>query len=204
MSKRQIIECAVADMISEKVIAVGECIPSIRKMAQLYNVSATPVIDAYRNLECCGLIESRHKSCFIVVSDDVSLLPGYVNREKGEVLEAEPIEQEEASVSSCEGSKDEIEYDFGKTAFECPLQDREVLAQYIAKTLKTTPSILDADPQGCDEESLVDALSAYMLRYRFIASKKEICIVNNDISTAFILYFQRILIFLLALHHIEC
>ena len=190
MSKREIIEFAIADMISEKVVGIGECIPSIRKMAQLYGVSATPVIEAYRNLECCGLIESRHKSCFIAVSDNVSLLSGYIQKKQEASFEAEKSGEKTEPSPPIEPEEKAVEFDFGKTAFECPIQNKEILAQCISKTLKNSPETLGIDPYGYDDPSLVDSLSQYLLHNRFIVSKKEISIVNNDISTAFILAIQ--------------
>ena len=184
MNKRECIEAAIAGMISERIISIGDCVPSIRKMSGLYNVSTTPVIEAYRSLESYGLIESRPKSSFVVVSNDVSCLPVKLINSPcpAKVLDKRQCISENPLTAG--SGETRYKYDFGRLTIESSLAPSEEMSACISRALRLQPELIDVTTPGYDDELLINTISKYMFQYQRIVSRKEICIVNNDITTA--------------------
>ncbi|MCC5959787.1 MAG: PLP-dependent aminotransferase family protein [Rhodobacteraceae bacterium] len=63
------------DQIRQGSYRVGERLPSVRRMSQLFGVSVNTVMQCYRHLEAEGFLEVRPQSGVFVCSDDVSELP---------------------------------------------------------------------------------------------------------------------------------
>lgn len=178
-------------MISENIIKAGECVPSIRKMSKLYNVSATPVIEAYKNLERLGILESHPKSRFVVACDDIASLPSSLTLSEyldnpaqlmDETVPESPFRQLQSEVC--------LNYCFSKPSIYSELIPGEEIVQFISRHLKTYPQLIDVDPHGYDDKLLVEAISKWMLQYKCIINEKEIVIVNNNITTPLILALQ--------------
>ena len=68
MSKTDEIRNEIIEMIRLGIISPGEKLPSIRKTAKKYEVSITPVSDAYNSLVAQQLVESRPQSGYFVTS----------------------------------------------------------------------------------------------------------------------------------------
>ena len=68
MSKTDEIRNEIIEMIRLGIIGPGEKLPSIRKTAKKYDVSITPVSDAYNALVSQQLVESRPQSGYFVTS----------------------------------------------------------------------------------------------------------------------------------------
>ncbi len=68
MSKTDEIRNEIIEMIRLGIIGPGEKLPSIRKTANKYDVSITPVSDAYNALLAQQLVESRPQSGYFVTS----------------------------------------------------------------------------------------------------------------------------------------
>lgn len=66
MSKREQIIGIIMNMLSQDLLTAGEMIPSIREMANMYDMSVTPVIEAYHDLEKKGVIVPQSKSRFVI------------------------------------------------------------------------------------------------------------------------------------------
>ena len=171
-------------MINENIVSIGDAVPSIRKMAKRYGISITPVIEAYRNLELHGILESRTKSGFIVAASNTAQ---YVNRAPApeapdlpqSMLDSDAIS---ALLSSYSGDTASDCYDFNPASLTPPMVEFDVLIQHIIKTLRTTPQLLNTDPHGYDDPMLVTSIAWCMSHYRCIIRKKEICITNNDFT----------------------
>ena len=192
MNKRECIEAAIANMIAEHIVEVGKCVPSIRRMSKLYSFSATPVIEAYKDLERLGILEGRPKSSFVVVSDDLSRLPAELRpAERPESAAPEPQGTDEPMNNPFryDDSAADCSYDFRRVSI-APLVPSEEMALYISRNLKLYPDMISISPRGCDDPLLVDGISRYMLSCKCIISKKEICITNNSLAMPLILSLQ--------------
>ncbi len=63
------------DQIRQGSYRVGERLPSVRRMSQLFGVSVNTVMQCYRHLEAEGYLEVRPQSGVFVRSDDVQEMP---------------------------------------------------------------------------------------------------------------------------------
>lgn len=191
MNKRRIIEDAIINMIREKIVFVGDAVPSIRKMAKRYGVSVTPVIEAYRNLELRGVLESRSRSGFVVASSDMSGLKNFMD--KTEPCQDVAVNWADLTNVLHEGLGTVYSYDFNYAFLTPPMASHDIIIQHIITTLRTNPQLLNADPHGYDDPTLVASIAWCMSHYRCIIKKNEICITNNDYTLPLIYALQSCL-----------
>ncbi len=188
MNKRQMIEAAIINMINEKIISVGDAVPSIRKMARRYDISITPVIEAYRNLELHGILKSRSKSGFVVVSakssDLKKIIPDLSNfSDTHSVLtnELKSFSSEKAAGKQ-KGEQQKKFYDFNCPTLTPAMIPFDSINQHIIKALRSQPQLINTNPHGYDDPMLVDSIAWCMAHYQCIINKREICITNNDFT----------------------
>lgn len=189
MTKRQNIEDAIINMINRQIIKPGEQIPSIREMAKIYNVSATPVIEAYRNLEERGVLESHPRSGYTVIgqnNEDATkpeIAPSLSMRydgKKGDYLSNH-------NYYTMERSKAGIVYPFGQAAAAVDLFTSEQMSRFITRSTKNYPELVGRQGAGYDDHMLVDEISKWMVQYQCIINSKEIVVTNNSMTASIML-----------------
>ncbi len=178
--KHQVIEKAITDLIEKKIIKEGEAVPSIRRMSKLYNMSPTPVIEAYKNLEAKGVIESHPKSRFTVAASDTSALA-----EKQTSADSFPVvftSRRKELQNPYAKTKSALEVDLSRPDMERGIVPADPFSKYIIRTLKVNPGILNIDSRGYDDEKLVGIISRKMLQSMCAIQKEEICITGRGIE----------------------
>lgn len=65
----------ILEQIRSGTFAVGERLPSVRQLSELFSVSVNTVIQSYRQLEVEGYLEARPQSGFFVLSADLDAIP---------------------------------------------------------------------------------------------------------------------------------
>lgn len=79
MSKHEQIENIILNMIKQQLLLPGDAITPIREMASMHDMSVTPVIEAYHNLEKRGILIARPRSKFIVAPYSEAIEENEVN-----------------------------------------------------------------------------------------------------------------------------
>ena len=184
-SKKDRIESAIAEMISSGIVKPGQKVPSLRKTSQLYNVSVTPVAEAYKELEKLGILQGRPKSGYVVVSNDLSAL-SFLGKGAGGSKSASATN---AADSSYLPSGDYL-YNFDRPSIAPGLFSGADAAYHISRNLKLFPNLVDIEPAGYDDHALTDALSKFMLSYNLVCHSDDIAICDNDILSAFQMTLQ--------------
>ena len=190
MTKRQHIEDAILNMINRQIIKAGEQIPSIREMSKIYNVSATPVIEAYRNLEERGILESHPRSGYTVIekktedSQFSEITPELsVSRNIGESGDKVAFH----NYYTAERSKLGIIYPFGQGTAAVDLFNNEQMSRFISRSTKNYPEMIGRQGEGYDDEALVSEIAKWMLQYQCIINSKEIVVTNNSMTASLLL-----------------
>ncbi len=70
-TRRTLVE-NVINMIFRGTLNNGDFLPSIRKMSKRYQISRNSVVAAYKELESLGFIEGRERSCYLVISKNLT------------------------------------------------------------------------------------------------------------------------------------
>lgn len=179
MSKKQEIENQIISMIRQGVLAPGERLPSIRRMAQEYNVSMTPVTDAYSELVATRWLESRPNSGF------------YVSEQPGE-----QAAQNTLSLNASEhygllddflsgysqiavNSSNNIRFPFGTTSTNIRMYQEPQFNQFLIRAVQS-PSISGSGLiELHDEADLKRGIMKWMLACRCKNSVEDISIVHS-------------------------
>lgn len=178
-SKKNKIEAAIAEMISSGIVKPGQKIPSLRKASQLFNVSVTPVTEAYKELEQLGILQGMPKSGYVVVTDDLSALEslgGVQDFGNSMTVSREAIRPE---------PQVRCTYDFARPTIASGLFSGADAAYHISRSLKLFPNLVDIAPDDYEDRSLTEALSKFMLSYNLVCQSEEIVICSNDTPSTF-------------------
>ncbi len=166
-------------MIAKGILKPGETVPSIRKMSRLYSMSPTPVIEAYKNLEAHGLIESHPKSRFTVAAGNA---PAEVikngTKERSAILTSRRKETPNPYVRQPRN----LRLDFARSQMESGIVPADRCQKMIVRVLRNDPNLLNTDPRGYDSSSLCAAVSHQMLQNMCAIEKEEICITGGGIE----------------------
>jgi len=180
-SKKDKIEAAIAEMISTGIVKPGQKVPSLRKTSQLYNVSVTPVAEAYKELEQLGILQGRPKSGYVVITDDLSPLDSLERgSEDGTPSPADHSEDlcEFSYVNRCQ-------YCFDRPSIAPGLFSGADAAYHISRNLKLFPNLVDIEPGSYDDHALTEALSRFMLSYNLVCHSDDIVICSNEMPGPF-------------------
>jgi len=158
----QLYEAMKEDIISNHTI--GDKLPSIRKVATLYNLSKTTVESAYSQLYAEGYIESRPKSGYYVCEL-------YFDKQK----------KEEPTSSKAEVPKKSYRYDF----FPAQLHKEDFplkLWKRISNKVLTDTIDFGAYPDGQGEYLLRDEIAKYLRNSRGVECDAKHIIITHGFS----------------------
>ena len=178
--KHQIIEKAITDLIEKNILKEGDAVPSIRKMSMLYNMSPTPVIEAYKNLEAKGVIESHPKSRFTVAVSNQD--PEAEEQTSSDPFPVVFTSRRKELPNPYAKTKSTIELDLSRPDMERGIVPADRCLKYIIRTLKNDPGVLNIDSRGYDDEKLVRIITRQMLQSMCAIKKEEICITGKGIE----------------------
>ena len=184
--KKDRIEFAIAEMISSGIVKPGQKVPSLRKTSQLYNVSVTPVAEAYKELERLGILQGKPKSGYIVVTDDLSALSLLDKNQDHTDASGSRTVSSTYDYPSANG----YPYNFASPCIAPGLFPGADAAYHISRSLKLFPNLVDIEPSGYDDRTLADALSKFMLSYNLICHGNDVVICDNDILDTFKMTLQ--------------
>ena len=179
MSKKKEIENQIISMIRQGVLAPGEKLPSIRRMAQEYNVSMTPVTDAYSELAAMRWLESRPSSGF------------YVSKQPGE-----QSEQSKLSLNASEhysllddflsgysqiavNSSNNILFPFGTTSLNIRMHPETQFNQFLIRAIQSPAISSHGLIELHDEADLKRGIMKWMLSCRCKNSVEDVSIVHS-------------------------
>lgn len=183
MKKHEQIENIILYMLEHELLYPGSAVPSIREMATMYNMSVTPVIEAYHTLEQRGILISRPRNGFVVsdaISDPASLA-------------AEP--KEEPHFSSLDSIRYiatdcAVKYPFGQAECCVSPSSNALVLQRLCRALKKAvdPEKMLSDDRGPD--ALNEELCRWMIKYSNIVDKQNIFPINASSHSALMLVLQ--------------
>lgn len=181
MNKRQRIEEAVLAMIEQNIIPPGARVPSIRKMSDIYKVSVAPVIEAYRNLEMRGILESRPKSGFIVVPGSETQkplkFPEIPNPKQQLFSGGNDLKLEHYYSHEC--AELDILYPYGTESPVPALCAADQVLRFLARASRDCQSAGSLMYSGCDDTLLVNELAKWMMLGQCIVSTEEILVTTS-------------------------
>lgn len=152
MKKKDFIEQEILAMILTGVIGPGEKLPSIRKVSKKYNISSSPVVDAYNHLIEQQIVESRPNSGIYVRKynadstdrDDNSLAVAAAMQRQLRLNTSDhytPIDEFISGYSQiAESADNDLEYYFGTTATSSKLYPEIDFNTLIARSFQNTES----------------------------------------------------------------
>lgn len=148
----------IKDMILSRELKYGDKIPSVRKAAQIYNVSVTTIQNAYFDLCADGFIIAQEKSGYFV--SDIG---------QSQIKEEETIEEKNIEFDLTGGTADEDCFDF------------TLWQRYIKSALRQTDRLLSySQPKG--EYDLRCAISQYIKEKRNVIASPERIIIGAGVQ----------------------
>ena len=175
MTKSKTIENLIENMVENGIIQAGEAVPSIREMAAMYEMSVTPVIVAYHNLEERGILQARSKSKFVVLPkpEPVSPPPDPITDKYSRFTDLHHILSERTS-----------SFPYGSIEAFTNLSSNEIMLKKFARSMRSYMS--PEELQAVDEESieLKASLSKWMYKCNCMVTTDDIVVTNGSYSSA--------------------
>ena len=179
MSKKKEIENQIISMIRQGVLVPGEKLPSIRRMAQDYHMSMTPVTDAYSELVAMHWLESRPSSGFYVSEqpgDNAELQNLYLNAsEHYSLLDDFLAGYSQIAVNSLNN----VRFPFGTTSMNVRLYPETEYNQFLIRAVQSPQRSDSGLIQLHDEADLKRGIMKWMLSCRCRNSVEDISIVHS-------------------------
>lgn len=184
MKKHEQIEHIILYMLEHELLYPGSPVPSIREMATMYNMSVTPVIEAYHTLEQRGILVSKPRNGF-VVSDAAARI---------DVMES-AAQRETPHFSNLDSTRyiatdSTVKYPFGQPECCVSPSSNAIVLQRLCRALKKAvePEKMMSDTRGSD--SLCEELCKWMIKYSNIVDKQNILPINSSMHSALMLILQ--------------
>ena len=183
MSVKAKIEREIRDMIRRGVYMPGEKLPSIRVMAKNFNVSTSPVIDAYNELVMSQIIESKPCSGYFVSSnpilpDDTLDLHRKLNTNKNEHFGL--MDDFLAGYSELVfNANNDLQYFFGSTASSSAIYPEKALNNSLIKAIRSLETAGNLQVQLRDDVLLKKNVMKWMRPCQCKNSIDDISIVRS-------------------------
>lgn len=174
MTKHEQIEEIIMNLISQGLLKAGDQIPPIREMAKVHDMSITPVIEAYHNLENRGVIVPHRKSRF-VISDTYKPVRKFEEYSPDNNLLFSDFRNLYSALLNEDG-----EYPFGRPdVYVDPLSNEEMLRLFL-KFYKSRLSTDALQQDFGDCPDLQSQVCRWMIDYNCIAEPKDIFVTNGS------------------------
>lgn len=171
----------IVDFITEQVdkgaILPGEKLPSLRKMADQFDVSLSTAVEAYRKLELFGYVEAKDRSAYrarLPLSNESTLRPS--KKFQSRVAQIEHIDQ---IIDLFNQSKDKAIAPFGVGTPALEKFPFKLLNRYMAQTLKHQPLSAVGYIFGNGLEELRATLSKWIRPWVGVCGADSILITNG-------------------------
>jgi DNA-binding transcriptional MocR family regulator len=171
----------IVDFITEQIdkgtIVPGEKLPSLRRMADQFDVSLSTAVEAYRKLELFGYVEARDRSAYrarLPLSSDSTLRPS--KKFQSRVAQIEHIDQ---IIDLFNQSKDKNTAPFGVGTPALEKFPFRLLNRYMAQTLKHQPLCAVGYIFGNGLEELRGALSKWIRPWVGVQGSDNMIITNG-------------------------
>lgn len=181
MSKHEQIENIILNMIKQQLLLPGDAITPIREMASMYDMSVTPVIEAYHNLEKRGVLIARPRSKFIVA-------PYSEEEESGRAEQ-----QAEQNKTDRYSSLNSIHYAITDSSVRFPFalqecfvkaEDNEKVLSRISKNMKQELNPVHLQRFDRENAELKSVLCKWMYSLNCVAAAEDIVITNGSTFSA--------------------
>ena len=183
MTKKQEIKNHILRMIRQGALAPGERIPSIRRMAQEFHVSMTPVMDAYCELEADRWLECRPRSGYFVSLQQEEALRcsrclTLNDSEHYDLLDS--FLSGYSSISANSGNN--VRYPFGTTPVNSRTAFESELNPFLVRAAQSARLPDNGLIHHHDETALKRAVMKWMLSCRCANSVEDLSIVHSITS----------------------
>ncbi len=181
MSKHEQIENIILNMIKQQLLLPGDAITPIREMASMYDMSVTPVIEAYHNLEKRGILIARPRSKFIVASYN----EGSAENELEDQLD-QPKTDRYSSINSIHYAITDSSVDFPfaiQESYVFPQDNEKVMTRFVRymKQEASPAQLQQFDRQHADLKS---ALCKWMYSCNCVVGTEDIIVTNGSTFSA--------------------
>ena len=181
MSKHEQIENIILNMIKQQLLLPGDAITPIREMASMYDMSVTPVIEAYHNLEKRGVLIARPRSKFIVAPYS----------EEDETVEAEfqPVQNKTDRYSSLNSihyaiTDSSVRFPFALQECYVRAEDNEKVLSRYSRNMKQEMSPARLQRFDSENPELKSALCKWMYSLNCVVAAEDMVITNGSTFSA--------------------
>ncbi len=193
MTKKAMIQRLLIGLIKSGALNVGDKLPSLREMADDEGVSISTALEAYNDLVAHGVVESRPRNGYFIMSSDDKILDEAMRK-----LSVEPFpqkrrlvagEEEEIYVKAMERARrpcSNNSYQLATDSINEVFFDNITMSKYLIKVLKNFPYGTSEKNIGNSNDALAQEISKWVVPTGCIF-QRQLIVTTDSISEALML-----------------